>query len=129
MPPLRAGVIVPMRPGNGQWDQQGLRAAGALPRKRRGAGGFVCDTNAHGLAERRLAERTESGCAMTALRPPRCGACRAVSFTSASASLAPTVGQRATPVHDRVGAQDRTQLLPQEAADVVAVPEVRRRIT
>ena len=34
--------------------------------------------------------------------------------TSASASLAPTVGQRATPVHDRAGAQDRTQLLPQE---------------
>ena len=92
VPPLRAGVIVPMRPGNGQWDQQGLRAAGALPRKRRGAGGFVCDTNAHGPVERRLAERTESGCAMTALRPPRCGACRAVSFTSASASLAPTVG-------------------------------------
>ena len=114
MPPLRAGVIVPMRPGNGQWDQQGLRAAGALPRKRRGAGGFVCDTNAHGLAERRLAERTEYGCAMTALRPPRRGACRAVSFTSASASLAPTVGQRATPVHDRAEAQDRTQLLPQE---------------
>ena len=54
------------------------------------------------------------GCAMTALRPPRRGACRAVSFTSASASLAPTVGQRATPVHDRAGAQDRTQLLPQE---------------
>ena len=67
-----------MRPGNGQWDQQSLRAAGALPRKRRGAGGFVCDINAHGPAERRLAERTESGCAMTALRPPRCGACRAV---------------------------------------------------
>ena len=63
---------------------------------------------------RRPAERTESGCAMTALRPPRRGACRAVSFTSASASLAPTVGQRATPVHDRAGAQDRTQLLPQE---------------
>ena len=55
-----------------------------------------------------------NGCAMTALRPPRRGACRAVSFTSASASLAPTVGQRATPVHDRAGAQDRTQLLPQE---------------
>lgn len=50
-----------MRPGNGQWDQQGLRAAGALPRKRRGAGGFVCDINAHGLAERRHAERTEPG--------------------------------------------------------------------
>ena len=33
-----------------------------------------------------------NGCAMTALRPPRRGACRAVSFTSASASLAPTVG-------------------------------------
>ena len=33
-----------------------------------------------------------NGCAMTALRPPRCGACRAVSSTSASASLAPTVG-------------------------------------
>ena len=70
----------------------GLRAAGALPRKRRGAGDFVCDINAHGPVERRFAERTESGCAMTALRPPRCGACRAVSFTSASASLAPTVG-------------------------------------
>ena len=90
VPPLRAGVIVPMRPGNGQWDQQGLRAAGALPRKRRGAGGFVCDINAHGPVERRLAERTESGCAMTALRPPRCGACRAVLD-----SPRPAPGQRA----------------------------------
>ena len=81
--------------------------------KRRGAGGFVCDTNAHGLAERRLAERTErvrddSTPTATTWRLPG----RQLHFRLRLAS--PDRGQRATPVHDRAGAQSRTQLLPQE---------------
>ena len=55
-------------------------------------GDVALDAAHRRACEARDAERTESGCAMTALRPPRRGACRAVSFTSASASLAPTVG-------------------------------------
>ena len=81
--------------------------------KRRGAGDSVCDINAHGLAERRLAERTKrvrDDSTPTATTWRLSG--RQFHFRLRLAS--PDRGQRATPVHDRAGAQDRTQLLPQE---------------
>ena len=86
---------------------------GLSPRKRRGAGGFVCDTNAHGPVERRLAERTERvRDDSTPTATLWCLSGRQLHFRLRLAG--PDRGQRATPVHDRAEAQSRTQLLPQE---------------